>query len=73
VLPAIYQRKYFPQECRKTVDILEFGDGTKLSYDSGKNHLEIDVVDKITLKVGKSSIEMTEDGIKLKVKRINLN
>jgi len=73
VLPAIYQQKYFAPECRKTANILEFGDGTKLSYDSGKNHLEIDVVDKITLKVGESSIEMTKNGIKLKAKRIDLN
>jgi len=36
VLPAIYQQKYFPQECRKAANILEFGDGTKLSYDSKK-------------------------------------
>lgn len=71
VLPAIYRA--IPQECQKTANILEFGDGTKLSYDSGKNHLEIDVVDKITLKVGESSIEMTKDGIKLKAKRIDLN
>lgn len=71
VLPAIYRA--IPQECGKTANILEFGDGTKLSYDSGKNHLEIDVVDKITLKVGESSIEMTKNGIKLKAKRIDLN
>ncbi len=73
VLPAIYQQKYPPPECQETVNILEFRDGTKLSYDSDKNHLEIDVVDKITLKVGKSSIEMTKNGIKLKAKRIDLN
>ncbi|WCR59229.1 MAG: hypothetical protein PG978_000665 [Wolbachia endosymbiont of Ctenocephalides felis wCfeF] len=71
VLPAIYRA--VPPECQKTANILEFGDGTKLSYDSGKNHLEIDVVDKITLKVGESSIEMTKNGIKLKSKRIDLN
>ncbi|MGL9718552.1 MAG: phage baseplate assembly protein V [Wolbachia sp.] len=73
VLPAIYQHKYFAPECRKTANILEFKDGTKLSYDSEKNHLEIDVVDKITLRVGESSVEMTKKGIKLKGKRIDLN
>ncbi|MDR1139070.1 MAG: phage baseplate assembly protein V [Rickettsiales bacterium] len=71
VLPAIYQQKYPPPECRKTAHTFKFQDGTKLSYESGK--IEIDVVDKITLKVGKSSIEMTKDEIKLKSKRINLN
>jgi phage baseplate assembly protein V len=32
VLPEIYQQKCFSQECRKTANISEFGDGTKLSY-----------------------------------------
>ncbi|MDG7052492.1 MAG: phage baseplate assembly protein V [Wolbachia endosymbiont of Alcedoecus sp.] len=73
VLPAIYQQKYPPPECQETVNILEFRDGTKLSYDSDKNHLEIDVVDKITLKVGESGIEMTKDNIKLNARRIDLN
>ncbi len=73
VLPAIYQQKYFPSECRKDAHIFEFQDGTKLSYDKEKHHLEIDVVDKLMLKVGGSSIEMTKEGIKLKAKRINLN
>ncbi|WP_353271716.1 phage baseplate assembly protein V [Wolbachia endosymbiont (group A) of Nomada goodeniana] len=73
VLPAIYQQKYFPSECRKDAHIFEFQDGTKLSYDKEKHHLEIDVVDKLMLKVGGSSIEMTKEGIKLKAQRINLN
>lgn len=73
VLPAIYQEKYPPPENKKEINSVKFQDGTKLSYDSGKNHLEIDVVDKITLKVGESSIEMTKNGIKLKSKRIDLN
>ncbi|POG51914.1 baseplate assembly protein V, partial [Wolbachia sp. wRi_2] len=33
----------------------------------------IEVVDKITLKVGESSIEIAKNEIKLKAKRINLN
>ncbi len=73
MLPAIYQQKYFPSECRKDAHIFEFQDGTKLSYDKEKHHLEIDVVDKLMLKVGGSSIEMTKKGIKLKAKRIDLN
>lgn len=73
VLPAVYQEKYPPPENKKEINSVKFQDGTKLSYDSGKNHLEIDVVDKITLKVGESSIEMTKNGIKLKSKRIYLN
>ncbi|WP_264338638.1 phage baseplate assembly protein V [Wolbachia endosymbiont (group A) of Cheilosia soror] len=73
VLPAIYQQKYFPSECRKDAHIFEFQDGTKLSYDKENHHLEIDVVDKLMLKVGGSSIEMTKKGIKLKAKRIDLN
>ena len=71
VLPAIYQKKYLPPENKKEINSVKFQDGTKLSYESGK--IEIDVVDKITLKVGESSIEMTKDGIKLKSKRIYLN
>lgn len=73
VLPAIYQQKYFAPESRKTAHTFNFQDGTKLLYDREKHHLEIDVVDKITLKVGESSIEMTKNGIKLKSKRIYLN
>ena len=73
VLPAIYQQKYFPSECRKDAHIFEFQDGTKLSYNKENHHLEIDVVDKLMLKVGESSIEMTKKGIKLKAKRIDLN
>ncbi|MGL9688735.1 MAG: phage baseplate assembly protein V [Wolbachia sp.] len=71
VLPAIYQQKYPSLECRKTAHTFKFQGGTKLSYESGK--IEIGVVDKITLKVGKLSIEMTKNGIKLKSKRIDLN
>jgi len=61
VLPAIYQA---PPESKKEVSSVVFKD---------KHHLEIDVVDKITLKVGESSIEMTKEGIELKAKRIDLN
>ncbi|WP_265031290.1 MULTISPECIES: phage baseplate assembly protein V [unclassified Wolbachia] len=73
VLPAIYQEKYPPPENKKEINSAKFQDGTKLSYDKDKHHLEIDVIDKITLKVGESSIEMTKKGIKLKGKRIDLN
>ncbi|MGL9758418.1 MAG: phage baseplate assembly protein V [Wolbachia sp.] len=73
VLPAIYQQKYFPSECRKDAHIFEFQDGSKVSYDKKDHHLEITVADKITLKVGKSEIEMTKKGIKLKGRRIDLN
>ncbi|MFP3016790.1 MAG: phage baseplate assembly protein V [Wolbachia sp.] len=73
VLPAIYQEKYPPPENKKEINSAKFQDGTKLSYDKDKHHLEIDVIDKITLKVGESSIEMTKKGIKLKAKRIDLN
>ncbi|WP_353285207.1 phage baseplate assembly protein V [Wolbachia endosymbiont (group A) of Beris morrisii] len=73
VLPAIYQQKYFPSERKENADIFEFQDGSKVSYDKKDHHLEITVADKITLKVGKSEIEMTKDGIKLSAKRIDLN
>lgn len=73
VLPAIYQEKYPALENKKEVNSFKFGDGTKLSYDQEKHHFEVDVVDKITLKVGESSIEMTKKEIKLKAQRINLN
>lgn len=73
VLPAIYQEKYPPPENKKEISSVVFKDGTKLSYNQEKHHLKIDVVDKITLKVGESSIEMTKKGIKLKAKRIDLN
>ncbi|MGL9779751.1 MAG: phage baseplate assembly protein V, partial [Wolbachia sp.] len=55
------------------INSIKFQDGTKFTYDKEKHHLEIEVVDKITLKAGKSSIEMTKKGIKLKGRRIDLN
>ncbi|WP_349966981.1 phage baseplate assembly protein V [Wolbachia endosymbiont of Armadillidium arcangelii] len=73
VLLGIYQQKYSAPENKKEVSSLTFQDGTKLSYDKDKHHLEIEVVDKITLKAGESSIEMTKSGIKLKGSRIDLN
>ncbi|MBC6686704.1 phage baseplate assembly protein V [Wolbachia pipientis] len=73
VLAGIYQEKYPPPENKKEISSVKFQDGTKLSYNQEKHHLKIDVVDKITLKVGESSIEMTKKGIKLKAKRIDLN
>lgn len=73
VLPAIYQQKYPAPEISKMINSLVFQDGTKLTYDKENHHLEITVADKITLKVGKSEIEMTKNGIKLKAKRIDLN
>ncbi|RDD34246.1 Phage P2 baseplate assembly protein gpV [Wolbachia endosymbiont of Cylisticus convexus] len=73
VLPGIYQQKYSAPENKKEINSVKFQDGTKLSYDKDKHHLEIEVVDKITLKAGESSIEMTKSGIKLKGSRIDLN
>ncbi|UPA54942.1 phage baseplate assembly protein V [Wolbachia pipientis] len=73
VLAGIYQEKYPAPENKKEINSVKFQDGTKLSYNQEKHHLKIDVVDKITLKVGESSIEMTKEGIKLKAKRIDLN
>ncbi|WP_265016570.1 MULTISPECIES: phage baseplate assembly protein V [unclassified Wolbachia] len=73
VLAGIYQQKYAALENKKEVNSFKFGDGTKVLYNKENGHLEIDVVDKITLKVGESSIEMTKKGIKLKAKRIDLN
>ncbi len=73
VLPAIYQEKYPPPENKKEINSVKFQDGTKLSYEQEKHHLKIDVVDKITLKVGESSMKITKRGIKLKAKGIDLN
>ncbi|WP_265029741.1 MULTISPECIES: phage baseplate assembly protein V [unclassified Wolbachia] len=73
VLAGIYQEKYPAPENKKEINSIKFQDGTKLSYDKDKHHLEIEVVDKITLKAGESSIEMTKSGIKLKADKINLN
>ncbi|BET37214.1 phage baseplate assembly protein V [Wolbachia pipientis] len=73
VLPGIYQQKYSAPENKKEINSVKFQDGTKLSYDKDKHHLEIEVVDKITLKAGESSIEMTKERIKLKGRRIDLN
>lgn len=73
MLAGIYQQKYAALENKKEVNSFKFGDGTKVLYNKENGHLEIDVVDKITLKVGESSIEMTKKGIKLKAKRIDLN
>ncbi|MGX9892223.1 phage baseplate assembly protein V [Wolbachia endosymbiont (group B) of Eucosma cana] len=73
VLPGIYQEKYPAPENKKEINSVKFQDGTKFTYDKGKHHLEIEVVDKITLKAGGSSIEMTKGSIKLKARRIDLN
>ncbi|APR99198.1 phage baseplate assembly protein V [Wolbachia endosymbiont of Folsomia candida] len=73
VLPAIYQQKYLPSERQENADIFEFKDGTKLSYNRESHHLEFIVADRITFKVGKSEIEITKNGIKLKANRIDLN
>nr|WP_253309288.1 phage baseplate assembly protein V [Rickettsia endosymbiont of Ceutorhynchus assimilis] len=73
VLGGIYQEKYHAPENKKEINSIKFQDGTKFTYDKGKHHLEIEVIDKITLKAGGSSIEMTKSGIKLKAERIDLN
>ncbi|WP_341821723.1 MULTISPECIES: phage baseplate assembly protein V [unclassified Wolbachia] len=73
VLAGIYQQKYAASENKKEINSVKFQDGTKFTYDKGKHHLEIEVVDKITLKAGESSIEMTKDSIKLKARRVDLN
>ncbi|MFT4314834.1 MAG: phage baseplate assembly protein V [Wolbachia pipientis] len=73
VLPGIYQEKYPALENKKEINSIKFQDGTKFTCDKEKHHLEIEVVDKITLKAGESSIEMTKSGIKLKAERIDLN
>lgn len=73
VLGGIYQQKYDALENKKEINSVKFQDGTKFTYDKEKHHLEIEVVDKITLKTGESSIEMTKSEIKLKADRINLN
>ncbi|MDD9334717.1 MULTISPECIES: phage baseplate assembly protein V [unclassified Wolbachia] len=73
VLGGIYQKKYPAPENKKEINSIKFQDGTKFTYDKGKHHLEIEVVDKITLKAGGSRIEMTKSGIKLKADKINLN
>ncbi|WP_395461551.1 phage baseplate assembly protein V [Wolbachia endosymbiont (group A) of Therophilus tumidulus] len=73
VLAGIYQERYPAPENKKEINSVKFQDGTRLLYDKEKHHLEIEVVDKIMLKVGESSIEMTKSGIKLKAKRIDLN
>ncbi|QTG99465.1 phage baseplate assembly protein V [Wolbachia endosymbiont of Rhagoletis indifferens] len=73
VLAGIYQEKYAAPENKKEINSVKFQDGTKFTYDKGKHHLEIEVADKITLKAGESSIEMTKSGIKLKAERIDLN
>ncbi|MCJ7455100.1 MAG: phage baseplate assembly protein V [Wolbachia endosymbiont of Homalodisca vitripennis] len=73
VLPGIYQEKYPALENKKEINSVKFQDGTKFTYDKEKHHLEIEVADKITLKAGGSSIEMTKSEIKLKAERIDLN
>ncbi|WCR59620.1 MAG: hypothetical protein PG978_001068 [Wolbachia endosymbiont of Ctenocephalides felis wCfeF] len=73
VLAGIYQQKYAAPENKKEINSVKFQDGTRLLYDKENHHLEIEVVDKITLKAGGSSIEMTKSEIKLKAERIDLN
>lgn len=52
VLPGIYQEKYPAPENKKEINSIKLQDWTKFTYDKGKHHLEIEVVDKITLKAG---------------------
>ncbi|MFP3022821.1 MAG: phage baseplate assembly protein V [Wolbachia sp.] len=73
ILGGIYQEKYPAPENKKEINSIKFQDGMKFTYDKGKHHLEIEVVDKITLKAGESSIEMTRSEIKLKADKIELN
>ncbi|MBD0392138.1 phage baseplate assembly protein V [Wolbachia endosymbiont of Pentalonia nigronervosa] len=73
VLAGIYQQKYTAPENKKEVNSFKFVDGTKVLYNKENGHLEVNVIDKLTLKVGESSIEMTKDKIKLKANRIELN
>lgn len=73
VLAGIYQQNYSAPENSEMINSLVFQDGTKFTYDKEKHHLEIEVADKITLKAGESSIEMTKGSIKLKARRIDLN
>jgi len=73
VLAGIYQQKYPAPESKKEVDSFLFEDGTKISYDKKNHHLEVSVVDKITFRVGESSVKITKGGIKLSAKRIDLN
>lgn len=73
VLAGIYQQNYSAPENSEMINSLVFQDGTKLSYDKESKNLEISVVDKLIFKVGKSEIEMTKSGIKLKAERIDLN
>ncbi|AAS14341.1 prophage LambdaW5, baseplate assembly protein V [Wolbachia endosymbiont of Drosophila melanogaster] len=73
VLAGIYQEKYPAPENKKEINSVKIQDGTRLLYDKEKHHLEIEVVDKITLKAGESSLEMTRSEIKLKADRIELN
>ncbi len=73
VLGGIYQEKYSAPENKKEINSVKFQGGTRLLYDKENHHLEIEVLDKITLKAGESRIEMTKSGIKLKAERIDLN
>ncbi|WP_341816294.1 phage baseplate assembly protein V [Wolbachia endosymbiont (group B) of Elophila nymphaeata] len=73
VLAGIYQQNYSAPENSEMINSLVFQDGTKLLYDKESKNLEISVVDKLNFKVGKSEIEMTKSGIKLKEERIDLN
>ncbi|NEV49597.1 phage baseplate assembly protein V [Wolbachia pipientis] len=73
VLAGVYQQKYPAPESKKEVDSFLFEDGTKISYDKKNHHLEVSVVDKITFRVGESSVKITKGGIKLSAKRIDLN
>ncbi|WP_395460277.1 phage baseplate assembly protein V [Wolbachia endosymbiont (group B) of Myelois circumvoluta] len=73
VLAGIYQQNYSAPENSEMINSLVFQDGTKLLYDKESKNLEISVVDKLNFKVGKSEIEMTKSGIKLKAEKIDLN
>jgi phage baseplate assembly protein V len=75
VLPAIYQQKHPAPSAQETEATVLFQDGSQLTYDKKTHHFTVMLISEgtLTLKVGNSSLEMNQKGIKLKANRIDLN
>lgn len=76
ILPgSIYQSGQPAPGDRETLHKTEYGDGTKITLDreTSEYTIELPASGKLTLKIGASSIEMTNAGIKLLGPRIDFN
>lgn len=81
VIPGIYQSSFAAPSEDGNLDLTEYGDGTKISYDRGSHALSADLGPtkifadrtKLVLECNGSKIELSADGIKLTGARIDVN